>query len=708
VSPRSRTLTALVAAHLVRPLAALTMVATAGIFLVAALHVRGLGLLAAIALGPVFLVAYRAADPRRPGTPAAPDGIPATRADLLAIVAEEAAALRLPAPGVLLSAGRDVSEHDDTLVVGALALAERPPAQLRVAVMLALLSGADPARRRLRALREGPVARAVAIAAAQPSTSLPWAWLARLADRLALEALQARTLAMFAVAARRHGEALVTAELRSSAQEPRFDRYWGSFVVPCLRAGFRPPLAEGWRRALLSPVAAPEPSADVVEALTLVAREGTGVTPPASPAAWEDAELPEAEILAARDTGELVPVSWAHAGRAVMVPSLRAQLGRDAWFAGATVGELAELGPRDDPAGEDAEALFGALVLAFADAGWDVVIEPGEGARLEGEPFGVEASGLALDAVAGELDPQHWRAFAAEAGIADLPLLPAPEAPGPVADPDGPPRAGAAPAVRELEALAALAPPVTVRIPVAASRAVRIRAAIAGAAVTVLCVPLAAMSASAAFTPGLPAGAGTFLLALAATLIAVPLALAWLRVRPIVLRGELVIDAGRVRLEHRGLLRAPFEVPRMLLRAAVLDGGGDRDDEGHPARFPVAGYVWEAVESERAGIHGWLWTAGMRGFIPELTVANDAPGLALVFSEPVPGPVPRASTLAGPQRGEAIGGLLLPVEATEALRRALADAGFRPRIEREDALRLYTAFFGEDEDPAAPSPAPVG
>jgi hypothetical protein len=229
-----------------------------------------------------------------------------------------------------------------------------------------------------------------------------------------------------------------------------------------------------------------------------------------------------------------------------------------------------------------------------------------------------------------------------------------------------------------------------VRIRVRSSRGRRIGTGLGAVVVGLLSLPLAAVAASAATTPGMPRAGVVTCIGIAAALVALCGLLGWRHVRPVFLSGSLVIGPDGLRLDHRGLLKQPYELPRAALHTAVLDDGGDRDDEGRPARFRVA-QPWSAD----AGVAGWLWSTGMRGFVPELCAPGDTPNLALVLTERHAAPALRRRTPQGPLKRSGVGGLLLTVDSTPQLRRALADAGFGPRIEHEDAVRLYTAFLGE-------------
>ncbi len=212
--------------------------------------VTGVGILASVALGPFMWVAARVV--WRRSRPDAAEGAPAPA--LQDLVAEEAAAHGLPAPAVRIDAGRDVRTVAGAVVIGVCALAERSPEVLRAGIGEALLRDADPAGRRMVRLYHGVVTRALSVSEDFPRLSWPWAAHARLAQRLIHAALRERALAIDAALAARHGTAAMERHIRALAREDAFDWYWSAWVVPCLRAGFHPPVADGWRRWLVTPI----------------------------------------------------------------------------------------------------------------------------------------------------------------------------------------------------------------------------------------------------------------------------------------------------------------------------------------------------------------------------------------------------------------------------------------------------------------------
>ena len=156
-----------------------------------------------------------------------------------------------------------------------------------------------------------------------------------------------------------------------------------------------------------------------------------------------------------------------------------------------------------------------------------------------------------------------------------------------------------------------------------------------------------------------------------------------LRLRLAFKRGRLVLGATTMRIEHAGLLRRSYELPRSLLRAAVGDPEGGRDPLGRPARFMLTTTPWDGPGSG----DDWLWAAGETPVMPFLGVEVDVPNLVLVFEHPLEGPTARFGAGHAPLPGEAIGGLMLAVEAPADLEQSLTALGFERSLTRADLRR---------------------
>lgn len=415
-----------------------------------------------------------------------------------------------------------------------------------------------------------------------------------------------------------------------------YEHYWQSFLTPCLQAGYRPPLFAPWR---------------IPESLL---PEDTGAL--------------EAELLG---DPALVPLPWERFATAVLVPYAR-EVARNASLHAQTVAELAAL---SGAAGDDPDRLFVlscALVVALADAGWEIEAVPGDPVRAVTEdasllPFDVPYA-LARDRRA------SWREFIEAEGIAGLPLCPA------LPSVDA--------AALELEALMA-APPAApdgtrVELVLAGPRSHRVRAAAVAFVAAVLGAPVALLLLAAPATFDVPAWAGAVMAGAGAALAA---GLVWwtrTRLRLAGATGRLLVDGERVVVEHPVLLRRPFELPRSSLSAVALDlGPVRRDERARRVTLPVSVAPWEGT-----GALGFLWTDGIGSMVPLLAVEPCAPNVALVFAQRVPAPDVRRRR----RRADHVGGLLLsaaavPPEAREALDRL----GLATEVTRDDALRLHDA-----------------
>ena len=165
-----------------------------------------------------------------------------------------------------------------------------------------------------------------------------------------------------------------------------------------------------------------------------------------------------------------------------------------------------------------------------------------------------------------------------------------------------------------------------------------------------------------------------------------------LRLRLAFGRGRLVLGATTIRIEHAGLLRRSYELPRSLVRTAVGDPGGGRDPLGRPARFMLTTTPWDGPGG---GDDAWLWAAGETPVMPFLGVEIDVPNLVLVFEHPLAGPSARFGAGHAPLPGEAIGGLMFAVEAPADLERSLSALGFGRSLTRADLDVIVAAIDGD-------------
>ncbi|HET7456296.1 MAG TPA: M48 family metallopeptidase [Gemmatimonadaceae bacterium] len=277
-----------------------------------------------------------------------------------------------------------------------------------------------------------------------------------------------------AVAARTAGTASAASALRRiSGAAAAYGSFWSSELAPALERGYRPPLADGFRRFLGAPTVAPHVDAaidselregksdpydthpclrDRLAALDRVVRTGDDPHPPgddtrrATELLGASVDALEAELiamLARKDLPPLVAVSWDEAPAAVLpagwreavsrhlaaldglTPEALPPLARSA--AGALEMRLA-LAPDREHVTEEvasrAAALVGcALALAMRDAGRGRLHAP------PGEPVSFVVGGetvlpfsLLARLADGSLDDAAWAALCATTGIAGLDL----------------------------------------------------------------------------------------------------------------------------------------------------------------------------------------------------------------------------------------------------------------------------------------------
>ena len=330
-----------------------------------------------------------------------PAGAPAPGGPLRELAADECRAVGVPQPDELrLTPGRELEVHREgsarVLVVGLAALAEHGPEALRLGVADAVAIDADDEHRRLSRMREGLIARALAIGETHPVSSAPWRWLAGVAARRLDAAIAERVRA---AGGRLDPDA--GADVAAERRE-RFETYWATAVLLGLRAGFRPPIAEGWRRTL-----------ETEEPASLGLLD-------------EPLDALEARVLGAADRDrarELVPVSWERFGEAVLLPWARERVAGAAWLAEWELADAADLAAMAGD-NEQVEVLGFAVLVALADEGWSVEFEPPLGVSATGEDVSVDPLALVYGVAEGAFEPDEWREFTTTTEIAHAPLAP--------------------------------------------------------------------------------------------------------------------------------------------------------------------------------------------------------------------------------------------------------------------------------------------
>jgi hypothetical protein len=159
--------------------------------------------------------------------------------------------------------------------------------------------------------------------------------------------------------------------------------------------------------------------------------------------------------------------------------------------------------------------------------------------------------------------------------------------------------------------------------------------------------------------------------AAAALLPAALLAYRWRVLRP---PARLVVGPEAVTIAYPELLRAPFVVPREIMRTATVDADGVDRFRVHTASGPYGG-----GEDD-----GYLWSRGATA-LPVLA-PHGAPNVLLLFEAPVEGADVRRSRMGSIYRGEQVAGLLLAAKDPGQAERALAP--FMRPLTMPDAIRL--------------------
>jgi Zn-dependent protease with chaperone function len=241
--------------------------------------------------------------------------------------------------------------------------------------------------------------------------------------------------------------------------------YVGSEIVPALKAGYRPPMSDGFKRFL----SAEAISKALSEFMSKELAEGEANPYDSHPAlkeriaalgesaegrAEDDDAAPALSLLADVDAleGKLMsfifsdyankgfkPVSWEEMSEKVWMPLWKDRLRENRHrLKGLTADQLPELlrepsalavkmlfapgaSVTNDQHRNEAEGLLGsALVLAFASRGGTVCAPPGESVRVELHGRSFAPFSLADEFSSGALKAEDWLAICKEAGVHDL------------------------------------------------------------------------------------------------------------------------------------------------------------------------------------------------------------------------------------------------------------------------------------------------
>jgi hypothetical protein len=495
-------------------------------------------------------------------------------------------------------------------------------------------------------------------------------WLQREITRCQLSATD------LACAAALGRDALAVAQRASARQEP-FADYWAANVGTCLVDGFAPPILEGW-----SPASDGE-DAPLDGSLHLRA----------TPRMLERRLL---EALFPDTAGDLVDAEWDRIAGAVWLPRMRSELAlRDGDLVPFAVDELEtviQAGPPEDhemPAYDWMDLIADALAVALVDrAGWIPGGPPRGQLTLHHEGYDLLPYALCASMLDGTWDAADWARFVESAGIGDVIV-----------------GAGVDVQAQVAESVAVELPEATV-VPPGPAREMELSPApgrerslamLALAAVLGLPSGVALMLAATKA----PAMAGRVTLVAFGLVVLASLAVVVLsRLRVLRATGTLTVTGQGVRIDHPGLLKQPFEIPREAVRAIVFDEGDWSDSR----RFPV-GATEHVIPAgfEAGGGVGWLWSADNGLLVPMLGHRGAIPNVALLIDDPTLSPEVRHVTLTGPLPGEALAGLLLAVEDVQATRTAFAPWG-RTRIGRgADARHVRDLFLGDEAVTSPPA-----
>jgi Zn-dependent protease with chaperone function len=308
----------------------------------------------------------------------------------------------------------------------------------------------------------------------------PFLWYGRLFLRMTHAVSRRQELNADVLAARVVGaRPLVEGLKKIQGVAPAFATYWTTEVVPVLEAGFRPPIAEGFRRflaaggiatqvaqilerALRDPVAADPsdthpPLRERIRALEALPDGDPLGDDPMATTLLDDVPALERDLLARivpdGRAATLTWVSWEDVARRVYVLRWRQLVRRHArHFQGPTFHMLPEratalveaLANTHEARWEDGgsaelrrrrgiEMLAVAMAEALTRAGWGVETQLGEPLILRRGSATFDPFAAVHDLTAGQIESSAWVRQCAERGIPDLPLVdPDIQVPGPL------------------------------------------------------------------------------------------------------------------------------------------------------------------------------------------------------------------------------------------------------------------------------------
>jgi Zn-dependent protease with chaperone function len=285
--------------------------------------------------------------------------------------------------------------------------------------------------------------------------------------RLTLRVSRMQELSADALAARTVGSRPLAEGLKVlSGAGAVYEPYLASEVFPALKAGYRPPLAQGFNEFLAAghiasgiravidaemiagetdPYDSHPPLRERLAALSQMAYDEVSDTSPPAVSLLSDLDSNEAGLiefmLSDYARKGFQPISWDELPAIVWIPAWRERANsRKEWLKGLTpvsIGELAKdssflavrlrLAAYDRVTNEhhrqEAAAVFGAaLALALFNRDWQLTARPGEPVLLESNGIVIRPFAIPEDLSSGALSRDDWIALTQSAGIADLDL----------------------------------------------------------------------------------------------------------------------------------------------------------------------------------------------------------------------------------------------------------------------------------------------
>jgi Zn-dependent protease with chaperone function len=297
---------------------------------------------------------------------------------------------------------------------------------------------------------------------------LPFLWYGRLFLRVSHAVSRRQELAADQLAAQVAGARPLAEGLKKiHAAAPAFGFYWSNEVAPVLRAGFVPPLADGFEQFVTGEIGQKALAAGREQSLVegegdvfdthpplherIKALEGLppGQNPADEPLALmllSDPHALEPALITAAlppaDETRLAPIAWSEVGERVYQPLWQEEAkGAAAHASPVRVDALAErasalsdtLGAKLLPGGAAAPAearqlrgnftLGAALAVALSQAGWATEAPPGEPVTLKSTSGSLDPFATVQALVKGKLGAEAWAQQCEHLGIADLELL---------------------------------------------------------------------------------------------------------------------------------------------------------------------------------------------------------------------------------------------------------------------------------------------